>query len=125
MRLLLDTHAMLWFLNAPSKLRSKARSAIASPRNKVFVSTVSIWEAMVKKSIGKLAVKTDLIEEITKAKFEFLDIHPRHALGVGDLPRHHDDPFDRMLITQAIIEELKIVTRDETFERYDVDLLPA
>jgi PIN domain nuclease of toxin-antitoxin system len=123
-RLLLDTHALLWWL-ADEGLNAPAREAIADPANLVAVSAASAWEISIKKALGKLAAPDDLEQQVQDGGFEALPISLAHSVAAGLLPRHHDDPFDRMLIAQAIAEGLTIVTRDKRFDDYGVALLTA
>lgn len=126
MKLLLDTHAFLWWLADDPQLEAQARELVADPRAVVYVSAVSLWEIAIKSRLGKLdAGSADLLEEIATNDFLQLPISARHALLAGSLPGHHEDPFDRMLIAQAWMEELTIVTRDAAFAAYGVPLLPA
>ena len=124
MRLLLDTHALLWWL-ADEGLNAQAREAIADPANLVAVSAASAWEISIKKALGKLAVPDDLEQQVRTGGFAPLPISIAHGIAAGRLPRHHEDPFDRMLIAQALAEGLTIVTRDKHFEDYGVTLLEA
>jgi PIN domain nuclease of toxin-antitoxin system len=123
-RLLLDTHALLWWL-ADEGLSTQGRDAIADPANVVVVSAVSAWEISVKKALGKLAAPDDLEHQVQAGGFLPLPISIAHGIAAGQLDRHHEDPFDRMLIAQARAEGLTIVTRDKRFADYDVALLPA
>lgn len=125
MRLLLDTNALLWSLSGPSLLAPAARDAIEDSRSDVFVSPVSAWEVAIKRAKGKLAGSGDLAAEIEHARFVPLPITIAHALAAGALPPHHRDPFDRMLIAQAQLEGLTIVTRDPVFADYGVPVLRA
>lgn len=124
MRLLLDTHALLWWL-ADEELSPAAREAIADSASVVAVSAASAWEISIKKTLGKLAAPDDLEEQVGSGGFTPLPITIAHGLAAGVLPRHHDDPFDRMLIAQAITEGLTIVTRDKQFDQYRVAILRA
>lgn len=124
MRLLLDTHALLWWL-ADEGLRTQARDAIADPATVAMVSAVSAWEISIKKALGKLAAPDDLEHQVRAGGFLPLPISIAHGVAAGQLVRHHEDPFDRMLIAQARAEGLTIVTRDKRFADYDVALLPA
>ena len=124
MRLLLDTHALLWWL-ADEGLIPQAREAIADPANLVAVSAASAWEISIKKALGKLSAPDDLEQQVQTSGFIPLPITIAHALAAGQLSRHHEDPFDRMLVAQAIAEGMTIVTRDKRFEDYDVTLVPA
>jgi PIN domain nuclease of toxin-antitoxin system len=123
-RLLLDTHALLWWL-ADEGLTAEAREAIADPANLVAVSAASAWEISIKKALGKLTAPDDLAEQVRTGGFTPLPVSIAHGLAAGQLPRHHEDPFDRMLIAQAFAEQLTIVTRDKRFADYGVALLPA
>lgn len=123
MRLLLDTHVLLWWLRDDRRLPARLGKAIADPANEVLVSAASIWEAAIKAAMGKLTIDGDLVEEIETNGFAELPIGARHAQLAGALPRHHDDPFDRMLVAQAQLEGLRIATRDAAFTAYGVALL--
>jgi PIN domain nuclease of toxin-antitoxin system len=124
-RLLLDTHALLWALGLPDELRLEARRAIEDARNDVFVSAASAWEIAIKRALGRLEAPDDLGDAIEAVGFAELPITIGHALAVERLVRHHRDPFDRMLIAQALVEGLTIVTRDARFEPYGVPILLA
>lgn len=124
MRLLLDTHALLWWL-ADEGLATQARDAIADPATVVMVSAVSAWEISIKKALGKLDAPDDLEHQVQAGGFLPLPISIAHGIAAGQLVRHHEDPFDRMLIAQARVEGLTILTRDKRFADYDVALLPA
>jgi PIN domain nuclease of toxin-antitoxin system len=123
-RLLLDTHALLRWL-ADDGLSDQARDAVADPANLVMVSAVSAWEISIKKALGKLAAPDDLERQVDHGGFTPLSITIAHGIAAGELPRHHDDPFDRMLIAQALAEELIIVTHDKRFTDYEVATLPT
>jgi PIN domain nuclease of toxin-antitoxin system len=124
LRLLLDTRALLWWL-ADEELTAEARALIADPENAVTVSAASAWEISIKQALGKLTAPDDLDQQILDSDFAPLPISIRHAMVAGRLPRHHDDPFDRMLIAQAQLEELTILTRDKRFGDYDVRVAAA
>jgi PIN domain nuclease of toxin-antitoxin system len=123
-RLLLDTHTLLWWL-ADEGLTAQAREAIADPANLVAVSAASAWEISIKKALGKLTAPDDLEQQVQAGGFVPLPIGIAHGIAAGQLPRHHEDPFDRMLIAQALAEGLTIVTRDKRFDEYNVPLLAA
>jgi PIN domain nuclease of toxin-antitoxin system len=123
-RLLLDTHALLWWL-ADDGLGAEVRDAIADPANLVAVSAVSAWEISIKKALGKLVAPDDLEQQLEQSGFLPLSISIAHGVAAGRLVRHHEDPFDRMLIAQAFAEGLTIVTRDKRFADYGVSLLTA
>ena len=124
MRLLLDTHAFLWWLAGDEALSSAARAAIADEANGVFVSAASAWEIATKHRIGKLpgvaAVVADLDGAIADQGFEALPIGVRHGQAAGALPGPHRDPFDRMLIAQAMLENLVLVSNEQPFDAYGV-----
>jgi PIN domain nuclease of toxin-antitoxin system len=119
-RLLVDTHALLWWLTDDAALPAAARDLIADPATDPLVSVASLWEIAIKRSLGKLRAPDDLPEQVTAAGFGWLAIAPEHAWRVGDLPFHHRDPFDRILVAQALAERLPI-TGDLRFAAYGVD----
>ena len=124
MRLLLDTHALLWWLDGDRRLSLKARRAIASESNSILVSAVSAWEITTKARLGKLAGATDVAADVAACVasqgFLPLDITMLHAQRAGRLPGAHRDPFDRMLIAQSQIEDVALVSDDEAFDAFDV-----
>ncbi len=125
MNILLDTHVLIWALENNPTLSDKARNAIIDGNNMVFVSSATVWEINIKRSIGKLDVPDNLVDEIRIHRFTPLDINYDHAQLAGNLPYIHKDPFDRILIAQAITEKLVLVTRDESIIKYDVKILKA
>lgn len=125
MRLLLDSQVVLWSLESPERLPTEAVAAITDPANSVDVSVASLWELAIKQSIGKLKVDGDLRKHLTQQSFSELPVLGEHALAVRDLPLHHRDPFDRLLIAQAMCEGLTVVTSNRAFAVYDVPILPA
>lgn len=125
MRLLLDTHAVIWFTGDPDALRPEAREAIVDA-DTVVVSAASIWEISTKAALGKLRPPVDdLVAELGEWGFELLPITASHAWATGQLPGHHRDPFDRMLVAQSRLEGLTIVTRDPAISLYQVAVLAA
>lgn len=120
MNLLLDTQALLWWL-AATDLTDTAVEAIADPDNVVLVSAISVWEIEIKRSLGKLDAPDDLTDAISDSGFEPLPVEFAHARAAGNLPPHHRDPFDRMLIAQAMTDGLVVVTRDAAFADYAVE----
>lgn len=119
MRLLLDSHAFLWFLTKDAKLSGRADQAIVDATD-VFLSHAAVWDMTIKRSIGRLKL-ADAPEDMADASgMSLLPITLRHIQRVGGLPRHHGDPFDRMLVAQAIEEGLVLVTGDATVQRYPV-----
>lgn len=118
MRILLDTHLYLWWLEDHPKLSEAARSMIVDA-TEVYVSSASIWEASIKAGIGKLHVDVDeLVAEIARSGFQELQISAKHAAAVRSLPDIHNDPFDRILIAQAMTEPLKFLTHDAKLKAY-------
>jgi PIN domain nuclease of toxin-antitoxin system len=123
-KLLLDSHAFLWWLAEDPKLSAEAKKAVADPSSIVHVSAATVWELSIKATLGKLDLDgADLVTEIEENDFVELPMTARHALAAAALPRHHEDPFDRMLIAQAQIEGLTVVTRDPAFRAYGVTIL--
>ena len=125
MNLLLDTSAFIWWVTEDSRLGPQARSAVADPDRRVYVSAVSAWEIAIKRSLGKLRLEGDVGMLVEREDFDELPIDIVHALEAESLPPHHRDPFDRMLIAQSRHEGLVVLTGDRVFTRYDVELLPA
>ena len=125
MRLLLDTHSLLWALGEPALLSQKAREALNARENIVYVSVVSLWECAIKASLGKLRLPGDFFEALAPAGFEWLPIALPHLNAYVELPMHHRDPFDRMLVAQALHEQLALVTRDQAIRRYAVPVISA
>ena len=125
MELLLDTHALMWILSDDPRLAAEAREAISDPEAFVAVSPASAWEIEIKRGLGKLEAPHDLVQQVADARFVPLSITLEHAVTAGALPRHHRDPFDRMLIAQAQLEGLTIVTRDPRFQPYSVSTMTA
>lgn len=124
MRLLLDTNVLLWWLEESPRLGEETREAITGERE-VMVSAVSVFEIAAKVATGKLRTPGDLAVQIAEQTMIELPITVRHGLAVGQLPMHHRDPFDRLLIAQARCEGLTIVTADRAFAAYDVPIMPA
>lgn len=124
MRLLLDTHALLWWLSGDEALAAAARTAIADNGNDIFVSAASFWEIATKHRIGKLpgfgVVVADLGRAVANQGFVGLPIDLRHGQAAGALPGPHRDPFDRMLIAQAMLENLVLVSNEQAFDAYGV-----
>ena len=121
--LLLDTHALLWWLADDPALSPAARAAIAAGQTRVLVSAASAWEMSIKRVQGKPEIPDDLEAELVTHRFQPLPITVAHALVAGRLPRHHGDPFDRMLIAQAQLHQLTVVTHDPRFSLYGVPIL--
>jgi PIN domain nuclease of toxin-antitoxin system len=120
MNLFLDTHVLLWWLDDSPHLSEAGRNAIAAVDNLIVVSAVVIWEIRIKQKLGKLEIAPNFYRVIKDQGFELLSITADHAYASGELPMHHRDPFDRMIIAQAKLEGLRIVTHDPVFKRYDI-----
>ena len=124
-QLLLDTHIALWAFASPKLLKPEIRAAIADPRNTVVVSAISVWEVEIKRALGKIDAPEGFAALCIERGFDALDITFRHAEVASALPAHHSDPFDRMLIAQAIAEDLELVTKDRAMSAYDVRVVAA
>ena len=124
MRVLLDTPILLWWLADDPALPERASDTIANADTAVVVSAATAWEIAIKKAIGRLEAPDDLLDALHDNGFDQLPISAPHALAAGELPPHHSDPFDRMLIAQAQIERAMLVSVDDRFSAYDVELLP-
>ena len=121
MRLLLDTHALLWWLADDDRLGPQARELIEDPGNDVLVSVVSLWEIVVKLRVGKLEADIkELVEAVGREGFACLDISTAHLPTLAELPMHHRDPFDHLLIAQAIAEDMVFLSEDRNTARYQV-----
>lgn len=126
MKLLLDTHALLWWADDDKRLKPAERDAIEDQDAVVWVSAASIWEISIKRRLSRIDIAaSDLERELERSNFLELPIVWRHAEAAGSLPRHHEDPFDRMLIAQARVEQLVLVSYDPAFLDYDVALAPV
>jgi PIN domain nuclease of toxin-antitoxin system len=123
--LLLDAHALLWWLADDPELADRAKTAIADPTADVLVSAGTIWEITIKRALGKLDAPDGLLNVLEESGFQVLPILGIDAERAGSLPAHHRDPFDRMLVAQASRLGALIVSHDPAFAAYDVDVLPA
>lgn len=124
MRLLLDTHLILWWMNGEaSRISEKALAALGSEDMEPVVSAVAIWEAAMKRRLGKLEVPGDMLTQIERSGVELLPVTVRHADFVSSLPAHHEDPFDRLLISQAMVEGMALASADEVLRQYNVELV--
>lgn len=121
MRLLLDTHVVLWWLMDDVTLSPEVKEAIDTEAE-VYLSAASVWEISIKQALGKLAGPSDLLEVVSRCGLMELPIRARHAAEAGGLPPLHRDPFDRMLVAQARCEGLTLLSRDPQVQRYDVPL---
>jgi len=123
MRLLLDTHALIWWLADDRRLGPQARALIADPANQVLVSVVSLWEIVIKVRIGKLEAEIGAVERaLVRNNFMRLGITPAHLAALKPLPQYHRDPFDHLLIAQTTVEDALMVSDDENIARYPVRL---
>ncbi len=129
MKILLDTHCWLWWITTPESLAPEARQFIGDGRNEIFLSAASSWEIAIKYALGKLPLpespETFIPPRLMRDAIKPLPIQHTHALHVASLPLHHRDPFDRLLISQAQMERLPIMTVDKQFKAYEVDLIWA
>ena len=127
MRVLLDTHAFLWWVADSPKLSADARELIANEQNEPIFSVVSAWEIAIKASVGKLELPQPpekfVAEQISRNALDVLPIHLRHALGIHGLPDHHRDLFDRLLIAQAVVENFAILTADPLVTKYPIQTI--
>jgi len=124
LNLLLDSHALYWILVEPEKLSAAATAATIDPDNTVFVSSINTWELAIKAGLGRLDLPFDeVVPSIHRLGFKELPVTISHSLAVRGLPNHHRDPFDRLLVAQAICEGLVVVTRDPEIARYPVEML--
>ncbi|RYY36386.1 MAG: type II toxin-antitoxin system VapC family toxin [Sphingobacteriaceae bacterium] len=126
MRVLLDTHILIWFMDGEKELSQSVIDIIRNYENEIFVSVASIWEIVIKTSISKLPYYgsvNDIYEFLNKYKIELINISPNHLSTLLTLPHHHRDPFDRLIISQAIVEKLSVVTADQHFAAYQVDIV--
>jgi PIN domain nuclease of toxin-antitoxin system len=125
LRLLLDTHVVVWALSEPERIAAKTKAAIETEENEIFVSVVSPWELAIKGPREGLRIPGDLEVQVDQRGFDLLPVLFRHTEPIGSMPNHHRDPFDRMLVAQAIVDGLTIVTADRKLTSYQVSLLPA
>jgi PIN domain nuclease of toxin-antitoxin system len=123
MKIIIDTHIFLWALAEPYKITEAKRVELETLANTVYVSSITIAEIMIKSSIGKLNVNYDPVDMAQQSGFELLDFQSQDALLLKDMPFHHKDPFDRMLIAQAMANEYHLMTEDSKFSAYDCRLL--
>ncbi len=122
---LLDTHIILWWLEDSIELTQEAKSLIMNPEHRMLISTASLWEINIKTGIGKLKISSEYADILVNDGFEVLDIQLPHTMKILELPDIHSDPFDRILIAQAIIEKATLVTRDKIITKYPVNFTLA
>jgi PIN domain nuclease of toxin-antitoxin system len=123
MKYLIDTQILIWLFGLSDNIPKNIYKILKDTNNEILVSSVSIWEIAIKKSVGKLTFPFELkniIDEIEKLNINILDISSEHLIEVADLPFHHKDPFDRLIISQAIIENLPVISSDKNFDYYEI-----
>lgn len=122
---LLDTHVLLWWLAEPDKISNAGRQIIANRSNVIFVSSVSFWEMSIKNGLGKLTLPNNILTISKSEGFKILPLQPEEGLSVADLPNIHQDPFDRILVTQAKYNNLVLLTRDQKIQEYPIATILA
>lgn len=125
LRLLLDGHVLVWLYGDPKALPPRVLREIEAEENEKVVSAATIWETAIKRDAGRLRIPGDLAGLVRTSGFSELPIRFEHGVAAAELPRLHSDPFDRMLVAQARVEDLTLVTADRQIRRYDVRVLPA
>jgi len=123
MRLLLDTDVVIWALNRSDKLKNNILAILRDPTNELVVSVISIWEISIKQSLGKLTIPNEYLSILQHQGIRILTVNTTHAYAIRSLPRLHRDPFDRMLIAQAMLEDLTIMTHDKQIPAYSVSCM--
>lgn len=123
MNIIIDTHIFLWSLSKPEKIGAAKRAELETRSNTIYVSSVSIVEIMIKSSMGKLPINFDPVDMAEQSGFELLDFSARDALPLKEMPFHHKDPFDRMLIAQSMSRNYAIMTQDTKFHLYGCSLI--
>jgi len=127
MKILIDTHALLWFFLDDARLSKKAKAVYLDVNHQLFVSTASLWEICIKHSLGKLKLRPNwfllFMHQIQQNSIQWLSIIPEHCHQVSLLPFLHRDPFDRMLVAQSLVEEMQVLTQDASFKLYGVESL--
>lgn len=125
MTCLLDTHVILWWLEGSDELSEEAKGVIVDPAHRMLISTASMWEINIKMGIGKLRVNKNYAEILVADGFEILDMQLPHVMKILELPSIHNDPFDRILIGKAMVEQATIISRDKKITQYPVDFILA
>jgi len=123
MKILIDTHIFLWMLSCPEKLDDTRRYELESPSNEIFLSSMSIAELMIKSGLGKLELNFDPLEMAQKMRIDIMDFSGPHAMMLGSLPQFHKDPFDRMIIAQAMVAGMPVMSDDIKFSKYDCKVI--
>ncbi len=125
MAFLLDTHAFLWFVSGDKKIPKSVKDIISNINESCYLSAASLWEITIKLQIGKLKLGiplNELFEFVTRNQIEVIPINFEHLITLAELPKNHTDPFDRIIISQAIVENLEIITKDKEFKKYDTKI---
>ena len=125
MKYLVDTHIFIWWMKQDKRIKKEIKSILQDPQNYIYLSIATVWEIVVKKKIGKLKVPHDWKVTLKESNFLLLPISLEHVYKLENLPLHHRDPFDRMLVSQAIVENATLITGDNKLWQYDVALLKA
>jgi len=123
MKILIDTHIFLWMLNCPEKLDDQRRYLIESPSNEIYLSAMSVTELMIKSSLDKLEINFNPLEVAEQIGVEILNFSGNDALLLKEMPYHHKDPFDRMIIAQSITNQMKLMSNDTKFKLYNCKLI--
>jgi len=123
MRVLLDTHTLIWGLCEPDRLNVKTKELLANIDNIIFVSIASLWELQIKKSLNKITLPDDFTFQLQKHGYELLNITHEHIAKLNDIPMIHRDPFDRILIAQSIHENIPLVTKDTEIAKYNIQII--
>lgn len=123
MRYLVDTNIFLWWLNNDKRLKKEVFQILKDPKNQILISVASGWEISIKNRLGKLSLKTTLKRCFEVSGFEIMNINLNHILKLDKLPLHHKDPFDRILISQSVVENLPLITNDRKIFKYKVKLI--
>ena len=117
---LMDTHIFIWAMEGGKKLPLKTKDILQNSENEIFLSVASVWEIVIKQAKGRLRTPRNVEESVRQTGFNILPIEISHALEVAKLPSYHNDPFDRMLIAQAKVEKLNLITADQKIKKYDI-----
>ena len=120
---MIDSHILIWWLLDAPELKPNIKTLLANPAQKVYVSAATVWEIAIKQALGKLQGFENLPEMLAISDFEVIDIKTHHAMYAANLPLHHKDPFDRMIIAQSVLEELMLISEDRVFSSYTMCLL--
>lgn len=125
MNILIDTHILLWWLAGDSRLSAEMQGIIGDSEHMIFVSSVVVWEIVIKKALGKLVCPDNIVDIVRDNGFQEIPITSDHAQAIGQLPSHHHDPFDRLLIAQALHESYPLMTVDSVIQQYPIRCIPS